>query len=465
MLKSMDDYRHVVGDDVVGDIYRKARGLQGKRVQHINSTFQGGGVAEILNSLVPLMNDVGIDADWRILHGTPDFFTITKKFHNALQGGSLNLTDLKKQLYLQTNATFCDCSHLDADCVIVHDPQPLPLIKFHKKRVPWIWRCHIDLSNPHEELWEFLKTFVLRYDVDIISSEIYRKDDLPVQQRIISPAIDPLSLKNKELSQKDVVKYMRKAGIPMDKPLITQVSRMDVWKDPEGLLDVFKRVREKVDCRLVYCYDSASDDPEGEAVYQRTYRKAKKLVESGDVVFVIGSSQILVNSIQRASTVIVQKSIREGFCLAVTEALWKGKPVVGTRVGGIPLQIVDGENGFLVDPFDKEVFTDRIVRLLKNPRMAEQMGMMGKETVRNNFLITRLLRDYLVLLNDVLLKRKSDFFYPMPNISSEPSVGVPGASFSEARAVNVEADSKVLSPVLDSRGKQILHLHQQSSTE
>ncbi|MDY6893376.1 MAG: glycosyltransferase [Chloroflexota bacterium] len=451
MIKSMDDYRPVVGDETVGDIYRKARGLQGMRIQHINSTFQGGGVAEILNSLVPLMNDIGIDADWRVLHGTPDFFTVTKKFHNALQGGSLNLSDLKKQLYLQTNATFCACSHLEADCVIVHDPQPLPLIRFHKKKVPWIWRCHIDLSNPHEELWEFLKTFILRYDVDIISSEVYRKNDLPVQQRIISPAIDPLSLKNKELSQKDVAKYMRKYKIPTDKPLITQVSRMDVWKDPEGLLEVFKRVRENVDCRLVYCYDSASDDPEGAAVYKRTYHKARKLVESGDVIFVVGSSQILVNAIQRASTVIVQKSTKEGFCLAVTEALWKGKPVVGTNVGGIPLQITDGENGFLVDPYDKETFADRIVRLLRNPRMAEQMGMIGKETVRNNFLITRLLRDYLVLLNDVLLKRKSDLFYTMPNTALHQLANVPDILSTGMKASNVEVARKVPPLALESR--------------
>ena len=402
MMKSLDDYREVAGDDVIGEIYAKARGLQGRRVLHINSTYQGGGVAEILNSLVPLMNDVGMEADWRLLHGTPDFFTITKKFHNALQGGSLNLTDIKKQLYVQTNEAFSAYCHIDADCVIVHDPQPLPLIKFYKKRVPWIWRCHVDLSNPHEALWEFLKTFILRYDVDIISGEMYGKENLPVEQRVIHPAIDPLSLKNKQLSQKDILKYVRKAGIPTDKPIITQVSRMDIWKDPEGLLEVFKRVRKEVDCRLVYCYDMALDDPEGNGVYQRTYRKARKIVENGDVIFVLGSSQILVNAIQRFSTVVVQKSIKEGFCLCVTEALWKGKPVVGANVGGIPYQLVEGENGFLVDPYDKEGFANRIVQLLQNPDMAEEMGEKGKETVRNNFLITRLLLDYVNLLSDAL---------------------------------------------------------------
>ena len=402
MIKSLDDYRQIAGDDAIAEIYAQARRLQGRRILHINSTHQGGGVAEILCSLVPLMNDVGIEADWRILHGTPDFFAITKKFHNALQGGSLNLTDIKKQIYIQTNEAFSAYCHIDADCVIVHDPQPLPLIRFYRKRVPWIWRCHVDLSEPNEALWEFLKTFILRYDIDIISSDRYRKAGLPVEQRIVPPAIDPLSFKNRELSRKDRLKYVRKAGIPMDKPVITQVSRMDIWKDPEGLLEVFKRVKKEVDCRLVYCYDMASDDPEGNGVYQRTLRKAKKLVENGDVIFVLGSSQILVNAVQRFSTVLVQKSIKEGFCLCVTEAMWKGKPVVATNVGGIPQQLVEAENGFLLDPLDVDGFADRIVWILRNPDMAEEMGSKGRETVRKNFLITRLLLDYLNLLNDVI---------------------------------------------------------------
>jgi trehalose synthase len=408
MIKSLDDYRQVVGDGALTEIYTQARRLQGKRILHINSTHLGGGVAEILCSLVPLMNDIGIEADWRVLHGTSDFFAITKKFHNALQGGSLNLTDIKKQIYVQTNEAFSAYCHIDADCVIVHDPQPLPLIKFYKKRVPWVWRCHVDLSQPNEALWEFLKTFILRYDLDIISTEMYRKPCLGVEQRIVHPAIDPLSLKNRELSKKDIFKYVRKAGIPTDKPLITQVSRMDIWKDPVGLLEVFKHVRKEVDCRLVYCYDMASDDPEGNGVYQRTYRKAKKLVESGDVIFVLGSSQILVNAIQRVSTVLVQKSIKEGFCLCVTEGLWKEKPVVATNVGGIPQQLVEAENGFLLDPFDTDGFADRIVRVLQNPDMAEEMGRKGKETVRKHFLITRLLLDYLNLLNDVTSGRNSE---------------------------------------------------------
>jgi trehalose synthase len=420
MRKSLDDYRQVVGDRVIGEIHAKARPLQGRRVVHVNSTSQGGGVAEILGSLVPLMNDVGIETDWRVLHGSSDFFAITKKFHNALQGGSLNLTDIKKQIYTQTNEEFATYCHMDPDCVIVHDPQPLPLIKFYKKTVPWIWRCHVDLSHPNESLLDFLKSFIMRYDMVIVSSEAYRKEGLPVEQRITHPAIDPLSLKNRELSKKDVLKYVRKAGIPTDKPVVTQVSRMDIWKDPEGLLDVFKRVKEQVDCRLLYCYDMASDDPEGNAVYQRTYRKAKKLVDSGDVLFILGNSQIMVNAIQRFSAVLVQNSIREGFCLCVTEALWKGKPMVATKVGGIPLQIMEAENGFLVEPGDKDAFAARIAQLLRDPEMAEHMGRKAKEAVRQNFLTTRLLSDYLDLLKNVVCGRNGNLPCGMLPIGVDP---------------------------------------------
>ncbi len=405
MRKTLDDYIPVAGAETVAEVYRRARRLRGRRVVHVNSTHQGGGVAEMLCSLVPLMNDMGIEADWRVLHGSSDFFTVTKKFHNALQGAPINLSEMKRDLYIQTNEAYSAYCHMDADAVIVHDPQPLPLIKFYKKTVPWVWRCHVDLSQPNPALWEFLKAFALRYDLCIVSSELYKKADLPVDQKIIFPAIDPMSLKNMELSDKDISKAIGKAGIPTDKPIVTQVSRMDVWKDPEGLLEIFKLVKQEVDCRLVYCYDLASDDPEGNGVYQRTFRKAKKLVENGDVLFVVGNSQILVNALQRFSTVLVQNSIREGFCLCVTEALWKGKPVVATKVGGIPHQLREAENGFLVDPRDREAFAHRIVTLLKDPDMAREMGARGKEIVRENFLITRLILDYIDLLNELLWRR------------------------------------------------------------
>jgi len=359
-------------------------------------------VAEILYSLAMLMNDVGVDAGWRILHGSQEFFEITKSFHNALQGGKMNLSERKKRLYRMVNENYSRFTHLDHDCVIVHDPQPLALIASYKKQQPWIWRCHIDLTDPHEELWDFLKGFVLKYDQMVVSSEKYYKKDLPVDQRLMSPAINPLSPKNVTISDKVIKEQLGKANVPLDKPLITQVSRLDPWKDPEGVIDVFKIVKQQIDCRLVLCYNVASDDPEGLQMYRKVQRKANRMLETGDILLVVGNSEKLVNAIQRFSKVIIQKSTREGFCLAVTEALWKGTPVVASNVGGIPSQIENGKNGYLLEPTDTEGFADRTVRILKDDDEARELGHQAKETVREKFLITRLLSDYLDMLNSLI---------------------------------------------------------------
>jgi trehalose synthase len=401
-MLSLEEFRGIVPDKTLAEIYARARGLYGKHIVHVNSTYMGGGVAEILYSLVMLMNDVGIDTGWRILHGTPDFFEITKSFHNALQGAKINLTENKKEIYLQVVGNYSRFTHFYHDCVIVHDPQPLALIRSYRKRQPWIWRCHIDLTDPNPQLWDFLTGFLLKYDQIVVSSEKYYKHDLPVDQRLVFPAINPLNSKNIELSEKTITEYIKKAGIPTDKPIITQVSRLDPWKDPEGVLEVFKHVKEKVDCRLIFCYNLAGDDPEGVQMYTRTFRKAKKYVDRGDVLFVVGNNDVLVNSIQRFSSVIIQKSTKEGFCLSVTEALWKGTPVVASNVGGIPAQIIDGESGYLLDPYDIEGFAERIIYILKNPDLAKSMGKKAQEKVRNEFLITRLLSDYLDMLNAVV---------------------------------------------------------------
>ena len=401
-MLSLEDFRHIVPDERIAEIYSRARGLYGKHIVHVNATYQGGGVAEILYSLVMLMNDVGIETGWRILHGSQEFFEITKGFHNALQGAKLNLSERKKQTYLQVNDNFLRFTHLHHDCVIIHDPQPLSLIRTYRKRQPWIWRCHIDLTEPHKELWDFLKGFVLKYDQMVVSSEKYFKEDLPVGQRLMYPAINPLSAKNRDIGEKTVLEQIKKAGIPTDKPIITQVSRLDPWKDPEGVIDVYKRVKEKVDCRLVFCYNVASDDPEGLQVYNRVYRKANRYVSKKDILFIVGNYELLVNAIQKFSDVIIQKSTREGFCLSVTEALWKGTPVVASNVGGLPIQIQDGLNGFLLEPNDTEGFAERIIDLLKNPRDRERLGQRGRETVREKFLITRLLSDYLDMLNSIM---------------------------------------------------------------
>ncbi|UCG35438.1 MAG: glycosyltransferase [Candidatus Omnitrophota bacterium] len=402
MVRRMEDYIDIVGAEVISSIFKKARRLYNKHICNVNATFLGGGVAEILGRLVPLMNEVGLDAEWRTIHGSPAFFDVTKKFHNAMQGSSLNLSSLKKNLYLDINEEFSSFTHLNYDCIIVHDPQPLSLIKFYKKVQPWIWRCHIDITDPNKELWSFFEKFMLRYDVIVVSSEKYKKEGVPVEQRVIHPAIDPLSLKNMELSQKDVLKYVKKAGIPTDKPVIAQVSRMDPWKDPEGVLEVYNIVREKIDCRLLYCYNLATDDPQGMEIYTKIRKKAAKLVEKGDVIFVVGNNDILVNAVQSFANVIIQKSVKEGFALTVTEALWKAKPVGAGDVGGIPTQIKDGETGFLVDPHDYKACADRVVKFLGDPEFAKQIGNNAKEYVRKNFLTTRLLSDYLDLLSDVM---------------------------------------------------------------
>lgn len=397
----LNDYRDIVGDKVISKIYEKARKLYGKRIIHLNSTYLGGGVAEILNSLVPLFNDIGIDAGWRIIRGNPDLFSITKKFHNALQGDRINLTEIKKRLYIQASEEFSVYTHLDHDCVIIHDPQPLPLINYYRKMQPWIWRCHVDISHPDEQLWECLKGFILKYDVAIVSSEEYKKDDLYVEQRVIHPVIDPLSPKNMELNNNNIPKYLKKFGIPTDKPLLTQISRFDKWKDPEGVIEVFKLVKQKVDCRLVLCGSMATDDPEGVKMFKKVEKRANRLVETGDIHLITSENNILVNALQRKSDVIIQKSLREGFGLVVSEALWKEKPVVASRVGGIPLQIIDGENGFLVEPDDKQGFADRIVEIMRHPDLGKEMGKKAKESVKKKFLITRLLSDYLDLLKEV----------------------------------------------------------------
>lgn len=402
MLRSVGDYIDIVGPEIISKIYKKANKLYGKRIANVNATFLGGGVAEILGRMVPLMGDIGLDAEWRTIHGSPAFFDITKSFHNALQSGEIDFTEQAKNIYLDINQEYANFSHLNKyDCLIVHDPQPLPLIKFCRKQQPWIWRCHIDITDPNKKLWEFLKKFIIRYDAIIISSEKYRKNDIPVPQKVIPPAIDPLSLKNKDLSKSEIMKYLRDSNIPTDKPIITQVSRMDIWKDPEGVLEVFKLVKETVDCRLLYCYNLATDDPEGMQIYKRVYKKAKKFVDSGDVLFVVGNNELLVNAIQRFSTVIIQKSIREGFGLVVAEASWKGKPVVAGNVGGIPSQIVDGKTGFLVDPYDYNDCAQKVTTLLKDPKLSQEMGKAAKEYIREKFLTTRLISDYLDLITEM----------------------------------------------------------------
>ncbi len=397
-MLTLEDYREIVGEEAMAAIYRKSRRLSGAHLLEVNSTYTGGGVAEMLASLIRLLNCAGVDTDWAILHGSPDFFDVTKRFHNALQGDRISLTALKKSLYLEANEDFYTYSHIRHDAVIVHDVQPLPIIRFARKQAPWIWRCHVDLTRPNRDMWQYLKQYILQYDMMVVSSEGYVKKDLPIDQRVVFPAIDPLSSKNKGLSGETVHRTLDKFGIPDDKPIIAQVSRFDPWKDPEGVLRAFALVKKAFDCRLVLCGSMAPDDPQGIEVYERVRKLASRRIASGDVILLTTENSILVNALQRSSEVVLQKSTREGFGLTVAEALWKGTPVVASNVGGIPVQVKDGVCGYLVEPGDLQGFADRVVELLRDPDLAEEMGRNGREHIRQKFLITRLLADWLDLL-------------------------------------------------------------------
>ncbi|MBN1860637.1 MAG: glycosyltransferase [Candidatus Thermoplasmatota archaeon] len=401
-MKSLDKYQEIVGDHLIQKIRSEASSLSEKKMVHINSTYQGGGVAEILNSLIILLNDVGIETDWRILHGNLDFFTITKKFHNALQGERINLSEKKKEIYYINNVNNAIFSHINHDFVVVHDPQPLPIITCYKKRQPWVWRCHIDISTPMKDLWDYLKMFILKYDAMIISMEKFKPRDIPdrvLPQYIIRPSIDPLNLKNREIPSFTISKYLSKYGIDEEKPIITQISRFDKWKDPEGMIKIFKMIKRKANCQLILAGSMATDDPEGQGIFENL----EKLVETEkDIRLIINAPDILINVLQRASSVIIQKSLKEGFAITVSEALWKKTPVVTSNVGGISSQVIHGKNGYLVEPKDYAGFAEKITYLLKNPTIAEKMGEFGREHVKNNFLITRHLLDYIQLMKKVI---------------------------------------------------------------
>lgn len=402
-MKFLEDYRGIVEDEILTDLHRRAARLQDKHVVHVNSTAYGGGVAELLSSVVPLMNDAGVEAGWRVLVGQHDFFDVTKKFHNALQGGDIELTEHKKMMYVQTNESFSQYTHIGKhDTVIIHDPQPLPMIRYYRKRQPWVWRCHIDLSHPNPDLWNYLKGFVMRYDMMVVSHESYCRDDLTVPQHIIHPAIDPLAQKNVEITDERCDELLERAQIPTDKPLVTQVSRFDPWKDPIGVVKAFRRIREKVDCRLVLAGNLATDDPEGGVILKQTQTEAADMLDAGDVIIRLGLSDIEINALQRCSAVVTQKSLKEGFGLTIAEALWKGTPMVAGDVGGIGLQLRDGEGGFLVDPKDLDGFAERVIFLLENPEKAKEMGAAGREHIRQDFLVTRLLGHWLALIGDLL---------------------------------------------------------------
>jgi trehalose synthase len=396
----IERYLSCVGSEAIADVFRAARPLYGLRMLEINSTFHGGGVAGMLNSLVPLFNDVGINVDWNLLYGDPALYQVTKKLHNGLQGEHVCLSDRDMERYLSINKAFALYSPLSHhDLVVVHDPQPLPMLRYRQKDVPWIWRCHIDLSTPDEVVWQRLKPFVLRYDSVVVSSEAFRKPDLPVDTTIIPPAIDSLSAINQELSQATIDKLLSDYRIPRDKPIILQVSRFDKWKNPMGVLHVFLRVRKEVDCRLVMVGNMASDDPEGPEIYNQIFLKTQDM---DDVHLITDTDPLLVNALQREATVVLQLSLREGFGLTVAESLWKETPVIATNVGGIPQQVIDGQTGYLVEPGDSNTAAELAIRLINDRDLRAELGARGREHVQKNFLMPQLLLNWLKLINQVV---------------------------------------------------------------
>ena len=402
--KTLTDYTHIVGKDLTERIRELAEPLKGKRVLHVSATAFGGGVSEILYTMVPLMRDVGLDAHWHVIFGKEEFFNATKLLHNSLQGAEETLSDEQWEIFDEINRVNADGLQGEWDVVIVHDPQPILMRReAPEKSKHWIWRCHIDLSTPNPAPIERLLPVIEEYDASVWHMEQYVPNDMGRHREavnIIPPAIDPLSPKNMAFSPEDAAFVCRQFGIDVDRPLITQVSRFDPWKDPIGVIDAYRQVTEKApEAQLAMVGSMATDDPEGMEYFQKTFEYA-----GGDEDIKILSNlnnvgAIEVNAFQSQSDICLQKSIREGFGLTVTEALWKGRPTVAGNVGGIPLQIEDGVSGYLVN--SPAECAERCLEILRDPELGKKLGREGKEHARHEFLTPRLLRDWLQLVTDL----------------------------------------------------------------
>jgi len=394
-VANLSEYAPIVGDEVVSQLERLTEVVAPRRFVHINSTRYGGGVAEILNRAVPLLNQLGLETHWQVMEGDPFFFEITKAMHNALQGNKVYFSREMINHYLEVNRENARRCDWEADFVLVHDPQPAYMIEELRPRAKhWVWRCHIDVSRPSLQVWKFLRDIVRQYDASVFSMPQFAQS-LPHPQYLIHPSIDPLSEKNRELTPGEIAAVLERLGIERDKPIVLQVSRFDAFKDPLGVIQAFRLVRRHTPCKLVLAGGEATDDPEGARLFAEVQEAAH-----GDpdiqVLLLPPDAHHDINALQRAADVIVQKSIREGFGLTVTEAMWKGKPVIGGAVGGIVLQLQDYVTGFLVHSPEGCAF--RIRYLLHRPEMAKRMGQLAREFVRQHFLITRSLRDFLTLI-------------------------------------------------------------------
>ena len=390
-MAKVEDYIPIVGQSLIDDLRLLGERLRGKVIQHINSTPVGGGVAEILNRMVPMLRELGVDTKWDVIKGGEQFFEVTKKFHNALHGRAEEITQRDFEIFMETSQQNIENVNTYGDVVFVHDPQPIALIR-KKAANKWLWRCHVDVSSPNERVWGFLMDFIVQYDSAVFSAPAFSRK-LSIRQFLIPPSIDPLSDKNKELPQETIDAVLRKYNIKKDKPIITQISRFDRLKDPVGVIEAYLQVRKYINCQLILAGGTAEDDPEGVKVFEEVQEKAK--MDKNIHIILLPHSDIEVNALQRASDVIVQKSIREGFGLTVAEALWKAKPIVASNVGGIPLQIKHKYSGLLCHSIEGASFA--IKQLLGSPAYAKRLGENGREHIKNNFLITRHLRDYMLL--------------------------------------------------------------------
>ena len=404
--RSIDAYRGVAPDSILDELVRRAESLRDARVLHVNATAYGGGVSELLRSTVPLLNDLGLIADWKVITGDDAFFQVTKKIHNGLQGADLELTPAEQSTYHKNARANASLLEEEYDFVFIHDPQPAGLLPLRGKRGSrWIWRCHIDTSNPNEAVWDFLETHLWGYDAAIFTMAEFIPPKLSIQRcEIVPPAIDPLSPKNLPLAEGTARQVLEWIGVRLDKPLITQVSRFDPWKDPLGVIAAYQLVRDQLpETCLAMVGSMATDDPEGWDIYREVL--AARDADSQIHIFtnLTGVGNIEVNAFQSLSEVVVQKSIREGFGLVVSEALWKGTPLVAGRAGGIPLQMADGVGGTLVESV--EDCATAILALLTDSERAKELGRQGRERVREHFLLPRLLLNEVELMKDLAEKR------------------------------------------------------------
>jgi len=395
-MPSLAEYEPIVGRSAIEDLRALVTRLAGQRVVMVNSTRAGGGVAEILSRMVPLLNELGLRVRWEVIEGSEPFFAVTKKFHNALHGKPEVITPEVFELFLEVGRRNAARLAIDDEVVFIHDPQPITLVEQRQAHPAsrWIWRCHLDVSRPNRAVWSFLEPFILKFDAAVYSSAAFAQQ-IPMRQMLIAPSIDPLSEKNRELTPEEIAAILHRLGVPQDRPIVTQVSRFDDLKDPLGVIDAFLRVRRSMRCQLVLAGGSASDDPEAEDVLNRVRERAKGNPDI-HLLMLPPDSHLEINALQRASAVIVQKSLKEGFGLTVSEALWKARPVVASAVGGIPLQVKHRYSGLLVHSV--EGAASAIKQLLNNADYAKRLGENGREHVRQNFLLTRHLQDYLLLL-------------------------------------------------------------------